>query len=281
MNLHKKLLQTCSLSMLFVLTGCNNILAEKPSVNTTDDIITFTEKYAASDVVGAISLSKLFGKNYASFEHSAKWAKRDCWHSNELKAKSTFALYCNAHGGEFFDREEVRWQKDGKNLISNAGWCRNTSAPYQPLFIMETVTQEGLDRCGVNLDGEPYYEIWVYTPKDGGSNTDQDWIDYAKTYGFVTKEQENQEKAQKEQEEEAKLVAEKYQRMYQQEQREKRKKDAPLLLKKEYRGTQICSFIGDIAYLEDSNPSNGKIKVIDNKGKVFWEDAKQWYICGH
>lgn len=283
MKSNYKNIMFCALAVAAAsVVGCNNIYAKKPAFNSTDNVVEFTDNYAKADVAGLISLDAYSEHNHTDTDHNY-WFKKDCWNSSEQAAIKYLENYCSLHGGEVIKREPFTNKENSDPYYIQGSWCRSTSAPYQPLFYYGTGTNTNFPRCGAPGTQSPYlsYEMILYTPKTGSLNTDEEWISFAKKYGFITKAQENEELAEKEyqrkaQELAAQKVAERQKRI-----RQEREKDAPLLLNPKYRGTQICSFYSRYGSLEDANPSNKKIKVLLSDGGVIWADAKDWYICGH
>lgn len=182
-----KTYQVCTLSMVVLLSGCNNIFAQKPSVNTTDGIIEYTKKYAEADVVAPITIMGILSKNYTEEEDHDQWRKDDCWHSDEETTIKNFALYCEAHNGNFIKVNPRRWVYSEKEYEGKGGWCRNSVQPYQPLFKISTITEVRRSRCGIHSNGLPMYSLVVYINKKLGKNTDQDWFNFAVENGFVSK----------------------------------------------------------------------------------------------
>lgn len=176
------------------LVGCNNIYAKKPTFNSTDNVVEFTDNYAKAVVAGLISVDAYSDHNHTDKDHNY-WFKRDCWHSSETTAIKFLENYCTFHGGEVLKREPFTNTEHSDPYYVQGSWCRSTTAPYQPLFYFGTGTNTKFPRCdapnrdAIITDNPFSYEMILFTPKTGSLNTDEEWINFAKQYGFVTKEQ--------------------------------------------------------------------------------------------
>lgn len=287
MNSNKKLLVAFSVATAVGVIGCTS--TPIPSVNSTDNVIEFSEKYADADYFGPFSLDTESDHNHSESNYNY-WSQKDCWNSSEDKAISIYKNFCNAHGGEFIRQPTTKEYEKHFQYEIKGGWCRNIKAPYQPLFRMITkrnVFSFGYDTCANTLtSSQPFYRIIVETPKTGTSNTDEEWINYAENHYFLKKQTDYDQSVIEAIKHNAQINRDRLNKIKAEEKRKRdaiKKSDEAKMLSPKYRGTKVCNFEHNYIYgsLEDANPNNRRIKVILSDQHVEWYDVKDWYICGH
>lgn len=155
-------------SFAALLSGCVNIMAEKPQIETATDPIQHADQFMAAAEKGLINPYNLV----------------PVFVSDKGNHQVFHRVVCAKPGSkEEFQYGIKRMCKNMKGWIAENGfWCRDERSG-QPLFMART--REGTMLCGSGQS----LEVTVWTPSKNMSPTDSNWLSFAKSHGFEERAQ--------------------------------------------------------------------------------------------